>query len=295
MLERIPKDWPNNHFSREIQVGDLFWHVQIAGNSPKHLLLLHGTGSSAHTWGNIFTELSKDFTVIAPDLPGHGFTRNIGTKKTLNLDQLADTLSDLRAALGIDYFDHIIGHSAGATLALSYALKNKQPKTIIGLNPSLISLPNFYSRFVAPFLNPIVTSSFFTAVLSDLLPHINMIDGLLDSTRSNLAPEKRERYKILFKNPDHLNGSMSFMAGADIASLLSQCKKIESRLTFIVTEDDGWIPIKPLCEVIRNNFNNANIVEIKGGHLLHEESEDLAIQLIQDSMLEEEVKNVHNH
>jgi magnesium chelatase accessory protein len=256
--------------------------------------LLHGTGSSAHTWGAIFEELSKHYTVIAVDLPGHGFTKNLGNK-TLSLDQLADKLSELRKALKIDYFDSIVGHSAGATLALSYALKNKQPKTIVGLNPSLISLPNFYNKFVAPFLNPIVTSSFFTAVLSDLLPRTNMINSLLDSTKSVLTPEKRERYKTLFKSADHLNGSMSFMAGADIPSLLSQCKKISSQLTFIVTEDDGWIPMKQLCEVIRKDFVNPHIVEVKGGHLFHEESEKLALEFIVSALTEEEVKHVHTN
>ncbi|QWD93910.1 alpha/beta fold hydrolase [Polynucleobacter sp. MG-Unter2-18] len=294
MIKRVPNDWPNSAFSQEIQVGDLFWHVQVSGTSPSHLLLLHGTGSSAHTWGAIFAELSKHYTVVAVDLPGHGFTKNLGNK-TLSLDQLADTLTDLRKALKIDYFDSIIGHSAGATLALSYALKNKQPKTIIGLNPSLISLPNFYNKFVAPFLNPIVTSSFFTAVLSDLLPRTSMIDSLLDSTKSVLPPEKKERYKTLFKSADHLNGSMSFMAGADIPSLLSQCKKISSRLTFIVTEDDGWIPIKQLREVIRKDFVNPRIIEIEGGHLFHEESEKLALEFIMSALTEEEAKHVHTN
>lgn len=290
-MKRIPKDWPNNAFSQEIQVGDLFWHVQIAGSSPSHLLLLHGTGSSAHTWGNIFTELSQHFTVIAPDLPGHGFTKNLGNK-TLNLDQLASALSDLRDALKIDYVDHIVGHSAGATLALSYALKNRQPKTIVGLNPSLISLPNFYSNFVAPFINPIVTSSFFTAVLSDLLPRTKMIDSLLDSTKSTLPSDKRECYKTLFRSADHLNGSMSFMAGTDIPSLLSQCKKITSQLVFIVSEDDGWIPIKPLCKVINESFLNPQIIEVTGGHLFHEVQEQLALELIQNALPIKEVEDV---
>lgn len=291
MMKRIPQDWPNKTFSQEIQVGDLFWHVQIAGSSPNHLLLLHGTGSSAHTWGNIFTELSQHFTVIAPDLPGHGFTKNLGNK-TLNLDQLAGALSDLREALKIDYVDHIVGHSAGATLALSYALKNRQPKTIVGLNPSLISLPNFYSNFVAPFINPIVTSSFFTAVLADLLPRTKMIDSLLESTKSTLPIDKRERYKTLFRSADHLNGSMSFMAGTDIPSLLSQCKNITSKLVFIVTEDDGWIPIKPLCKAIQENFLNPHIIEITGGHLFHEAQEQLALQLIQSALPIQEVEDV---
>ncbi len=283
MIKGIPEDWPNRSFSRCIQTGDLSWHVQTAGTSPIHVLLLHGTGSSAHTWGHLLTDLAKKYTVIAPDLPGHGFTKNLG-KKSLNLDALADKLSELREALNIDYFDHIIGHSAGATLALSYTLKNKQAKTIVGLNPSLISLPSVYHKFVAPFLNPIVTSSFFTAVLSDLLPHTRMIDNLIDSTNTKLDTDKRSRYKTLFKNADHLNGSVSFMAGTDIPSLLEQCHQIKSKLTFILTEDDGWIPAPALRKVINQYFSQAKIIEIQGGHMFHEANEKLALEFIEEAL-----------
>jgi magnesium chelatase accessory protein len=290
-MQRIPNDWPNQFLSREVKTGDLSWHVQVGGNSPKHLLLLHGTGSSAHTWGQMLTELSKDYTVIAPDLPGHGFTTSTG-KKSLSLDDLALKLVDLRKALKIDYFDYIIGHSAGATLALAYALSAEQPKKIIGLNPSLISLPSFYHRFIAPLINPVVTSSFFTALLSDLLPHTKIIDGLLDSTKTNLTPEKRARYKTLFKSADHLNGSVSFMAETDIARLLEKCKRIQSQLTFIVTEDDGWIPIQNLRDVMQTYFKTAEIIELKGGHLFHEGNEELALKLVQNILNNAEEKNV---
>lgn len=289
-MQRIPSDWPNQFLSREVETGDLSWHVQVGGNSPKHLLLLHGTGSSAHTWGSMLTELSKDYTVIAPDLPGHGFTKSTG-KKSLSLDDLALKLVDLRKALKIDYFDYIIGHSAGATLALAYALSAEQPKKIIGLNPSLIALPSLYHQFIAPLINPIVTSSFFTAVLSDLLPHTKIIDGLLDSTKTNLTSEKRARYKTLFKSADHLNGSVSFMAETDIARLLEKCKSIQSQLTFIVTEDDGWIPIQNLRDVMQTYFKTAEIIELKGGHLFHEGNEQLALKLVQNFLSNVEGKN----
>ena len=292
-MKNIPKDWPNHSFSREIKTEDLYWHVQVGGDSPKHILMLHGTGSSAHTWGSIFTELAKSYTVIAPDLPGHGFTRSI-TKKSFSLDELASQLTSLREALGIQYFDYIIGHSAGATLGLSYALINEQPKGIIGMNPSLISLPSFYHHFIAPLLNPIVTSSFFTSILSDFLPHTKIIDGLLDSTKTNLSQEKRALYKTLFNSAEHLNGSMSFMAGTDIANLLEKCRTIKSKLIFILTQDDGWIPINQFPDVSRKYFAKAKVIEIKGGHLFHEGDEVMALKLIQNVLNNEGETNVNS-
>jgi hypothetical protein len=51
--------------------------------------------------------------------------------------------------------------------------------------------------------------------------------------------------------------------------------------------------MKPLCEVIRRDFINPHIEEIKGGHLFHEESEKLALELIMGALTEEEVKHDH--
>jgi magnesium chelatase accessory protein len=130
--------------------------------------------------------------------------------------------------------------------------------------------------------------------LSDLLPHTKIIDGLLDSTKTSLSQEKRVLYKTLFNNADHLNGSMSFMAGADITNLLEKCKTIQSKLIFILTEDDGWIPINNLRDVIRKYFDKAKVIEIKGGHLFHEGDEVAALKLIQHALNNEGEADVNS-
>ena len=71
--ERDGRDWPNREASRFVEAGGLRWHVQQMGRGPV-LLLLHGTGASTHSWRALLPLLAKSFTVVAPDLPGHGFT-----------------------------------------------------------------------------------------------------------------------------------------------------------------------------------------------------------------------------
>ena len=66
-------DWPNRETSRFIEAGGLNWHVQVMGQGPD-LLLLHGTGGATHSWRALAPLLAKHFHVVAPDLPGHGFT-----------------------------------------------------------------------------------------------------------------------------------------------------------------------------------------------------------------------------
>ena len=59
---RLPAGWPHREFSRSLRVGALDWHVQVAGQGPV-LLLLHGSGASAHSWAGLLPALVKDTTV----------------------------------------------------------------------------------------------------------------------------------------------------------------------------------------------------------------------------------------
>jgi magnesium chelatase accessory protein len=47
--------------------------------------------------------------------------------------------------------------------------------------------------------------------------------------------------------------------------------------------------------VIRKDFVNPRIIDIKGGHLFHEESEKLALEFIMSALTEEEAKHVHTN
>jgi magnesium chelatase accessory protein len=60
----------------------------------------------------------------------------------------------------------------------------------------------------------------------------------------------------------------------------------------MVTEDDGWIPIQNLRDVMQTYFKTAEIIELKGGHLFHEGNEELALKLVQDFLSNVEEKNV---
>jgi magnesium chelatase accessory protein len=266
------------------------WHVQMAGaglgengaNKPV-ALLLHGTGSSAHSWAELLPVLAKSHWVIAPDLPGHGFTISYQSEQ-LSLTLITHKLAELLRALGVEQIDSIIGHSAGATLGLQYSLLCPAPKRILGLNPSLVSLPSFYHSFLAPLINPIATSSFVSSMIADFLPYTSMIDKLLDSTNSKLNGIQRERYKLLFKQKNHINGSLNFMAATDIPNLLAHAHEITSELTFLVANQDSWVRKEELLAVIHRYFPQSTVIQKDGGHLFHEANPEAALAIIQSAL-----------
>ena len=108
------RDWPNRNASRFVLAGGLRWHVQIMGSGPT-VLLLHGAGAATHSWRDVAPILASNFTVVAPDLPGHGFT-DTPASRGLSLDGMASGVSRL-----MDVLDArpvmAVGHSAGAAIA----------------------------------------------------------------------------------------------------------------------------------------------------------------------------------
>ena len=118
-----------------MEAGGQRWHVQLFGNGPP-LLLVHGTGAATHTWRDLAPRLATRFTVIAPDLPGHGFTTAPRTD-LLSLDGMAKELGVLLDALEIEPVAGV-GHAAGMAVLLRLALDREVPfKTLVGINAAL--------------------------------------------------------------------------------------------------------------------------------------------------------------
>ena len=278
-MKRIPLDWPNRQHSRVISAGDLDWHVQLTGTGPV-VLLLHGTGSSTHSWSDLIPLLENHAQVLVPDLPGHAFT--LGAKlEDLKLDEIAQSLQVLITQLGIEAPSIVVGHSAGAPLALRFAVASlQQPKLVIALNPSFIPPPPVYTSFFGPLLGPITRSSTLSSLLASLSPSLGMVDKLLDSTNTILPEARRVYYRKLFERSDHVRGSMNFMAAADIQKVLTEAGLYQGKLICVLGNQDAWIPVKPLEKIIRDHFSTAEIVKWEGGHIMHELEPGKVAQLI---------------
>ena len=278
-MKRIPSDWPNREHSSIVSVGNIDWHVQLTGKGPV-VLLLHGTGSSTHSWSDLIPLLEPHAQVLVPDLPGHAFT--LGAKlEDLKLDKIAHSLQLLINQLDIEAPSIVVGHSAGAPLALRFAVAaSNRPKLVIALNPSFIPPPPVYTSFFGPLLGPITRSSTLSSLLATLSPTLGMVDKLLDSTNTILPESRRVHYRKLFERSDHVRGSMNFMAAADIQKVLVESDLYQGKLICVLGNQDAWIPIKPLEKIIRDYFPAAEVVKWEGGHIMHELEPNKVAQLI---------------
>ena len=90
---------------------------RISGSGPA-LLLLHGLACDSSTWLDVIPTLSKHFTVIAPDLLGHGESDK--PDADYSLGGYANGMRDLLTVLGIDKVT-VVGHSFGGGVAMQFA------------------------------------------------------------------------------------------------------------------------------------------------------------------------------
>jgi len=90
---------------------------RIAGSGPA-ILLIHGIGDNSTTWNAVQAKLAQRFTVIAPDLLGHG--QSDKPRADYSVAAYANGMRDLLSVLDIERVT-IIGHSLGGGVAMQFA------------------------------------------------------------------------------------------------------------------------------------------------------------------------------
>ena len=88
-----------------------------AGDGPV-VVFLHGMARSSDTWAHVLPTLAERFTVVAPDLLGHG--GGATPRAEYSVSAHANLLRDLLAALGHEHAT-LVGHSFGGGVAMQLA------------------------------------------------------------------------------------------------------------------------------------------------------------------------------
>jgi pimeloyl-ACP methyl ester carboxylesterase len=95
---------------------------RIAGEGPA-ILLIHGIGDNSTTWDGVHAKLAQRFTVIAPDLLGHG--KSDKPRADYSVAAYANGMRDLLSVLDIERVT-LVGHSLGGGVAMQFAYQFPQ-------------------------------------------------------------------------------------------------------------------------------------------------------------------------
>ncbi len=115
-----------------IPVDGILTHVRIEGHGPP-VILLHGWAASSECWTYTVEALRGRFTVIAPDLPGHG--RSAGGRWPYELAFYCRWLTGLLDALELPPVT-LMGNSLGGALSIAWALTHPgRVSRVVLVNP----------------------------------------------------------------------------------------------------------------------------------------------------------------
>ncbi len=277
-------DWPHRERSRFVEAAGLRWHVQRFP-SPRpgapRALLVHGTGSSTHSWRDVVPLLQPHLELLAMDLPGHAFTSmpTGGTLSSqLSLPGMAGALAKLLSAESF-MPDLVIGHSAGAAIGARLCLDGAaRPRLLASLNGALLPLGGLAGRVFSPAARLMAVMPGMPRLFAWRAGQEQVLMRLLEGTGSQLDARGRELYRRLAGNPGHVEGALGMMAHWDLPALAEDLPALQVPLLLVVGLLDATVPPQEADRLLERLARTApgrtpaKRVALEGlGHLAHEE------------------------
>jgi len=119
------------HYRKASVEGHEIFYREAGSKDAPAVLLLHGFPTSSHMFRNLIPTLAEKYHVVAPDLPGFGFTQSLTRKKfTYNFENLAKVIGAFVDSIGLKQFAIYI-FDYGAPVGLRLALASPEKVTAI--------------------------------------------------------------------------------------------------------------------------------------------------------------------
>lgn len=161
--------------SEQCWVHGELWSFERSGRGPE-IVLVHGLGAHGAAWDRVSPILEQHFTVISPDLPGHG--RSSTNRSDFSPGGYANALRDFLDAIGAAPVA-LVGHSYGGTIVMQFAYQfpHLTPRVVLIAAPGLEHSISSWLRLLAiPGAGAIRT-----------LDHIPSVETLLDIALTGLS------------------------------------------------------------------------------------------------------------
>ena len=270
--------WPHHSASEFVEAAGIRWHVQRMGQGTP-LVLVHGTGASAHSWRDLAPRLAEHFTVVAMDLPGHGFTQSPHAHR-LSLPAMSADVSQLLRVLGIAP-QVVVGHSAGAAILARMCLDGRiAPRLLVSLNGAFLPFGGIAGHMFAPLakllaMNPLVPRLFAWQVSGP-----GAVDRLIRGTGSVIDARGIALYGKLVSSPKHVAAALGMMANWQLEPLLCDLPHLKTKLVLVTADKDKSVSPE-VGRRVQQSMPQAELETLHGlGHLAHEERPEIVATLI---------------
>ena len=290
--EQDGSNWPHRAHSRFVRAAHMRWHVQqfdsLLADAPT-ALLIHGTGSSTHSWRGLVPLLTPHFSLLAVDLPGHAFTDmppGGATSQQLSLPGMASALGELLKVLDVSPA-LVIGHSAGAAIGIRMCLDGLiAPQLLVSINGALLPLGGLAGQVFSPVAKVMSALPFVPKFFSWQATSPAVVQKLIASTGSQLDDEGMALYAQLVRNPGHAAGALGMMANWDLPQLERDLPRLKTPLGLIVGSNDQTVSPRQAARLralwpAASASEQPTLTTLEGlGHLAHEERPDAVASIV---------------
>ena len=260
--------WPQAAHSRFVMCKPHHWHVQERGEGPL-LLLIHGAGGATQSWRHLMPLLAENHRVIAVDLPGQGFTRS-GALGCMGLRPMAVDLRKLCTDQGW-VPAALIGHSAGAAIALRMAEDLSPAPPVIGINAALGNFKGLAGLLFPLMAKALAMTPWVARMFTATSARPQSVTRLIEGTGSKLPPDDMQWYRALVSDEAHVDGTLAMMAQWDLNPLLRRLPQHPSKTLLITGDRDKAVPPSTSRDVAAKMPDAAHVSLPGLGHLAHEE------------------------
>ena len=255
------------------------------GSGPA-LLLLHGLGCDHTTWLPVIAALSRRYTVIAPDLLGHG--KSDKPRADYSVGGYANGVRDLLTVLGVDKVT-VVGHSFGGGVAMQFAYQfpERTERMVLvapgGLGPEVspairaITLPGFHQAMgvvTLPGLRHLTTAGLRMLAMSGL-PQARDLDEVAEIVDSFKDPQTRRAIRHVVSAVVDWKGQIITMVDrAYLTQAMPMC--------VIWGTEDSVIPVKHAG--IASEFAPGATVEViaNAGHFPHKDHPQRFVKIVDE-------------
>jgi pimeloyl-ACP methyl ester carboxylesterase len=268
-VDDLKKEYANEH-SKFIEINGMQVHYRDEGKGFP-IVLVHGTGSSLHTWNDWTTALSENHRVIRMDLPAFGLT---GPNKNANysIEAYTQFLHQFLSKIKLDKF-YLAGNSLGGNIAWNYAAEYpEQIEKLILVDASGLPTnkpqPAIFKMAKTPVLNALflyVTPKFFIKKnMEQVYADDTKITDALSTRYHKMALRVGNRQAFIDR------AKTDFKLGEK--ANLEKLRSIQTPTLLIWGAKDTWIPLDN-GKRMNNILSNSKLVVLENsGHVPMEEN-----------------------
>jgi magnesium chelatase accessory protein len=167
--------------------------------------------------------------------------------------------------------DAIVGHSAGAAIALEMARAGHFDGPIIGINAALGNFTGFAGVVFPLMAKALAMTPMIAQIFTASTSRPKSVTRLIEGTGSKLSEADQRWYRALVSDRGHVNATLAMMAQWDLNPLLRDLPKHALPVLLITGDQDKAVPPTTSQNLVAKMPNAAHVSLPGLGHLAHEE------------------------